>query len=38
LEFSFLTPKAIFIDGLDQCADGDAQAEIIEIIASSIRD
>jgi len=31
-------PKAIFIDGPDQCANGDAQAEIIEIIASSIRE
>jgi len=30
-------PKAIFIDGPDQCANGDAQAEIIEIIASSVR-
>ena len=25
-------PKAIFIDGLDECAGGDAQAEIIKII------
>ena len=31
-------PKAIFIDGLDECAGGDAQAEIIKIIASSIRE
>ena len=31
-------PKAILIDGLDECADGDAQAEIIEIIASSARE
>ena len=31
-------PKAIFIDGLDECVDGDAQAEIIEIIASSVRE
>jgi len=31
-------PKAIFIDGLDECADEDAQAEAIEIIASSVRD
>jgi len=31
-------PKAILIDGLDECADGDAQAEIIEIIASSVRE
>ena len=30
--------EAIFIDGLDQCADGDAQVKIIEIIASSIRE
>jgi len=30
--------KAIFIDGLDECAGGDAQAEIIEIIASSVRE
>ena len=27
--------KAILIDGLDECASGDAQAEIIKIIASS---
>jgi len=33
-----LQPKAIFIDGLDECAGGDAQAEIIKIIASSIRE
>jgi len=31
-------PKAIFIDGLDECAGGDAQAQIIEIIASSVRE
>ena len=31
-------PKAIFIDGLDECASGGAQAEIIEIIASSVRE
>ena len=31
-------PKAVFIDGLDECAGGDAQAEIIEIIASSVRE
>ena len=31
-------PKAIFIDGLDECAGKDAQAEIIEIIASSVRE
>ena len=31
-------PKAIFIDGLDECAGEDAQAEIIKIIASSIRE
>jgi len=30
-------PKAVFIDGLDECENGDAQAEIIEIIASSVR-
>ena len=30
--------KAIFIDGLDECAGGDAQAEIIKIIASSVRE
>jgi len=29
-------PKAVFIDGLDECAGGDAQAEIIKIIASSV--
>ena len=28
--------KAILIDGLDECASGDAQAEIIKIIASSV--
>ena len=31
-------PKAVFIDGLDECADGNAQAEIIKIIASSVRE
>jgi len=31
-------PKAIFIDGLDECAGKDAQAEIIKIIASSVRE
>jgi len=31
-------PKAVFIDGLDECTGGDAQAEIIKIIASSIRE
>jgi len=31
-------PKAVFIDGLDECVDGDAQAEIIKIIASSVRE
>jgi len=31
-------PKAIFIDGLDECAGEDAQAEIIGIIASSVRE
>ena len=31
-------PRAIFIDGLDECAGEDAQAEIIEIIASSVRE
>ena len=30
-------PKAIFIDGLDECAGEEAQSEIIEIIASSVR-
>jgi len=29
--------KAIFIDGLDECEDEDAQAEIIEVIAHSVR-
>jgi len=29
-------PKAIFIDGLDECAGEEAQAEIIEVIASSV--
>ena len=29
--------KAVFVDGLDECKDKDAQAEIIEIIASSVR-
>ena len=31
-------PKAILIDGLDQCAGEDSQAEIIRIIASSVRE
>jgi len=31
-------PKAIFIDGLDECAGKDAQAEINKIIASSVRE
>jgi len=31
-----IQPKAILIDGLDECAGGDAQAEIIKIIASSV--
>ena len=31
-------PKAVFIDGLDECADGDAQVEIIETITSSVRE
>ncbi|KAF9454238.1 hypothetical protein P691DRAFT_646010, partial [Macrolepiota fuliginosa MF-IS2] len=30
--------RAIFIDGLDQCTDKDAQCEIIEIISASIRE
>ena len=30
-------PKAIFIDGLDECAGEEAQAEIIEVIASSVQ-
>jgi len=30
--------KAIFIDGLDECADEDAQTEIIKIIVSSVRE
>ena len=29
--------KVIFIDGLDECVDEDAQADIIEVIASSVR-
>ena len=33
-----IQPKAIFIDGLDECAGEDAQAEIIKIIASSVRE
>ena len=33
-----IQPKAIFIDGLDECEGKDAQAEIIEIIASSVRE
>jgi len=31
-------PKAVFIDGLDECMGKEAQAEIIEVIASSVRD
>ena len=31
-------PKAVFIDGLDECDGEDAQAEIIKIIASSVRE
>jgi len=30
--------KAVFIDGLDECAGRDEQAEIIKIIASSVRE
>ena len=30
-------PKAVFIDGLDECMGEEAQAEIIEVIASSVR-
>ena len=33
-----IQPKAIVIDGLDECAGEDAQAAIIKIIASSIRE
>ena len=33
-----IQPKAIFFDGLDECAGGDAEAEIIKIIASLIRE
>ena len=33
-----IQPKAIFIDGLDECVGKDVQAEIIEIIASSVRE
>ena len=33
-----IQPKAIFIDGLDECEGKDARAEIIEIIASSVRE
>jgi len=32
-----IQPKAIFIDGLDECTGEAAQAEIIETIASSVR-
>jgi len=32
-----IRPKAVFIDGLDECAGEDAQAEIIKMIASSVR-
>ena len=31
-------PKAVFIDGLDECAGKDAQAEIIEMQLSSVRE
>ena len=31
-------PKAIFIDGLDECAGEEAQSEIIEVIASSVQE
>jgi len=31
-------PKVVFIDGLDECTSGDTQAEIIKIIASSVRE
>ncbi|KXN85505.1 hypothetical protein AN958_11243 [Leucoagaricus sp. SymC.cos] len=30
--------RAIFVDGLDECGENDAQSEIIEIIAASVRD
>jgi len=30
--------RAIFIDGLDECTGENAQAEIIEIVASSVRE
>ncbi|KAJ3562073.1 hypothetical protein NP233_g9801 [Leucocoprinus birnbaumii] len=30
--------KAIFVDGLDECADEEAQVEIINIIASSVQE
>jgi hypothetical protein len=30
--------KAIFIDGLDECANRDAQVKIIQLIAASVRD
>ena len=33
-----IQPKAIFIDGLDECAGGDAQAEITKIITSFIKE
>jgi len=32
-----IRPKAVFIDRLDECAGEDAQAEIIKMIASSVR-
>jgi len=32
-----IQPRAIFIDGLDECSGEDAQAEIIKVIASSVR-
>ena len=31
-------PKAVFIDGLDECVGEDAQTEIIRIVASSVRE
>jgi len=33
-----IQPRVIFIDGLDECAGKDVQVEIIEIIASSVRE
>jgi len=32
-----IQPRAIFIDGLDECTGEDAQAKITEIVASSVR-